>query len=403
LNQELMSAYLDGELTVAERERAERLLAESPECRQYLDQLRRQQSALRSIPRPKLAIDLSGRVLQAIEQARPAVPAGVATQRIWWRTWRGVAIAAGTAAAMLLGIYWNSLRGNGELAQPPIGPKPPEVAVDSGTDEPLPPETMVAVRQFQELVKLVAVFDFIVSPEAQHEKLVSNWMARNGIPVQKGILIDRKLEQEILQSRFIGGNKIAAAGGANRVADNVEMLFVRGTIKQIDGVWQEFLTIRGQPNPSVRIRMDLAVAPRELSVFLELNRATGLDVATMKANPGQLRTASAFPLQFAQRLGSVTLTSQSNDSFALQGDWEHTAPRERAGRPSVRLASAESSGAESNWAIAEAPFLLAQQTPGQQNQGVDPGASEVSPLLGFNDPDQPGQAIFIIRNEPAAD
>jgi hypothetical protein len=61
---ELLSAYLDGELTPAERAEAERLLAESPAARRLLDELRALGSTLQSLPRHELGANLSARVLQ---------------------------------------------------------------------------------------------------------------------------------------------------------------------------------------------------------------------------------------------------------------------------------------------------------------------------------------------------
>jgi hypothetical protein len=85
---ELLSAYLDGELDDAERARVERLLADSPAARQLLDELRALSSTLRSLPRHELEKDLSEEVMlsagrrkaNGIDAPRPApspsVPGG---------------------------------------------------------------------------------------------------------------------------------------------------------------------------------------------------------------------------------------------------------------------------------------------------------------------------------------
>jgi len=65
---ELFSAYLDGELTAAEQAEMERLLATSPAARQLLDELRVLSSTLQSLPVHKLDEDLSQQVLHAAEQ-----------------------------------------------------------------------------------------------------------------------------------------------------------------------------------------------------------------------------------------------------------------------------------------------------------------------------------------------
>ncbi len=63
---ELLSAYLDGELAAEEQAEVERLLAESQEARQLLDQLRTLGATLRSMPQHKLDEDLSRRVLKLV-------------------------------------------------------------------------------------------------------------------------------------------------------------------------------------------------------------------------------------------------------------------------------------------------------------------------------------------------
>ena len=65
---ELLSAYLDGELTAEEQAEVERLLARSPAARQLLDELRALSSTLQNLPQYKLAEDLSERVLRTAER-----------------------------------------------------------------------------------------------------------------------------------------------------------------------------------------------------------------------------------------------------------------------------------------------------------------------------------------------
>ncbi len=74
---ELLSAYLDGELTAAEQADVERLLARSPAARQLLEELRTLSSKLESLPQYKLGEDLSQQVLRIAERrmlTQPALP-----------------------------------------------------------------------------------------------------------------------------------------------------------------------------------------------------------------------------------------------------------------------------------------------------------------------------------------
>jgi hypothetical protein len=65
---ELLSAYLDGELPADERQRVERLLADQPESRQLLDELRALGGTLAVLPRHRLESDFAARVLRAAER-----------------------------------------------------------------------------------------------------------------------------------------------------------------------------------------------------------------------------------------------------------------------------------------------------------------------------------------------
>lgn len=68
-DQELLSAYLDGELTAAEQARVERLLADDPAYRQLYDELRALRTNFETLPRFTLAKDISSLVLRRAEQA----------------------------------------------------------------------------------------------------------------------------------------------------------------------------------------------------------------------------------------------------------------------------------------------------------------------------------------------
>ena len=75
---ELFSAYLDGELTAAEQAEVERLLADSPAARQLLEELRTLSTTLQSLPQYKLSEDLSELVLRTAERrmlTEPVEPA----------------------------------------------------------------------------------------------------------------------------------------------------------------------------------------------------------------------------------------------------------------------------------------------------------------------------------------
>ena len=69
---ELLSAYLDGELSPEERAMVQQQLEASPDLRQLVDDLRHVSQQVRSLPRYKLDDDFTDRVVQAAMEAKAA-------------------------------------------------------------------------------------------------------------------------------------------------------------------------------------------------------------------------------------------------------------------------------------------------------------------------------------------
>jgi anti-sigma factor RsiW len=120
---ELLSAYLDGELTAEEQAEVEQLLAANPAARQLLEELRALSSALQAMPAYTLEEDLSGRVLRLAERrmlagsgesTRDTEPVGTipAREGPLWRSilrrtvtpravlWSGLAVAVAVVLTM---------------------------------------------------------------------------------------------------------------------------------------------------------------------------------------------------------------------------------------------------------------------------------------------------------------
>lgn len=72
INEELISAYLDGELTAEEQAQVEQALAADARLRRMHDDLRSLRSRLQAMPRHKLDADFANRVLSAAKEAREA-------------------------------------------------------------------------------------------------------------------------------------------------------------------------------------------------------------------------------------------------------------------------------------------------------------------------------------------
>src|SRR5262245_28805226 len=99
-DRELLTAYVDGELSTRQRKAALRLLRRSPAARQLLRDLQADSAILRRLPRPAQVPDFTPSVLQAIAQ-RGLAPPAPRRRRFAVPAWIGVAAAA--ALVLLIG------------------------------------------------------------------------------------------------------------------------------------------------------------------------------------------------------------------------------------------------------------------------------------------------------------
>ncbi len=76
-NDDLIGAYLDGELSDRERQRVDQLLAENAHCRRTLQELRALRENLKSLPSHALGPDFQRRILSQIEREKQNTPAGL--------------------------------------------------------------------------------------------------------------------------------------------------------------------------------------------------------------------------------------------------------------------------------------------------------------------------------------
>ncbi|SFH87678.1 anti-sigma factor family protein [Planctomicrobium piriforme] len=79
--EDLLSAYLDGELTPSQRADVERQLAERPALREQLGELRELSAALRRLPRPAAPADFQASVLSALDALSKPLPTTAVTTR----------------------------------------------------------------------------------------------------------------------------------------------------------------------------------------------------------------------------------------------------------------------------------------------------------------------------------
>ena len=135
--EELLSGFLDGELTAEELREFEAALAADASLSRKLEQMRQIGNDLRSVPKQKLAPDFASRVLAAARQQALAsdsqVPQHVLPEPTipiegrkakWWGT---VSAVAALAASLLFIVYvsnWFSVSGENLVIVPPVDSNP---------------------------------------------------------------------------------------------------------------------------------------------------------------------------------------------------------------------------------------------------------------------------------------
>jgi hypothetical protein len=116
---ELLTAFIDGELSQRQRKAVMRLLHRSSEAREMVRQLQENAHKLKQLPRHKVEPSLVEEVLQAIAEQK-AQPKPAAQSRVVRRRWLPY-LAASLAASLLIGtigaLYWKSMNEKENIAK----------------------------------------------------------------------------------------------------------------------------------------------------------------------------------------------------------------------------------------------------------------------------------------------
>src|SRR5438874_7653731 len=106
---QLLTAFVDGQLSQRQRKAVMRLLNKSSEARELLRQLQENSHRMKNLPRHKVEPSLVDEVLQAIAEAKAQPAAATAPKR--QRRWLPV-IAATMAASIVIAVigvvYWKA-------------------------------------------------------------------------------------------------------------------------------------------------------------------------------------------------------------------------------------------------------------------------------------------------------
>lgn len=102
--QEQLSGYLDGELTDQQRQQVEGLLAESPQARQLLAELRQTARLVGELPRAKAPPGLAESIAAAVGTGGPPTSPSAA-RTIRWPLWFGGSAVAAAGILLVVGLF----------------------------------------------------------------------------------------------------------------------------------------------------------------------------------------------------------------------------------------------------------------------------------------------------------
>jgi len=289
INDELLSAYLDGEVTAAERAEVEKALAESPELRISLESLRQVQARLQSVPRLSLPEDFSERVWREAERrmAATAVAAstvGSASSVNWMRL---AAMAATVAAVLIVAVVIVANRQTGDIVHNgapddsdpvaggslagtpreggPIEGGPAGTEVERQNPPPPGAQQTVPVSTKRPAPLYIMVLDLVITKEGQEQRIFAKALSDARISYDSnnlGVSLNEDLRNDLLGTRIAAEVDQPNENRANEPFDIVDMVYVQGTVPQLDSV---FLAMK-QHNEAHAL-LDMAIDPKTQGVL----------------------------------------------------------------------------------------------------------------------------------------
>ena len=169
---QLLTAYVDGELSSRQHKLVVRLLEKSPAAGQILQQLQEHAQKIRQLPQKKLESAFAAQVIDAVKHPSVNQPAGrpvVARRR--WPTWSRYAVAASVLAVLAGGLTWL-------VNRQPNGPGPNHIAKNGAPRVPQAPHVDHSALVASVVEGVVGEFGRPLPPERPGTKLAFEDLAK---------------------------------------------------------------------------------------------------------------------------------------------------------------------------------------------------------------------------------
>jgi len=304
VNDELLSAYLDNEVSDEERAVVQRALEESPETRTSYESLKQVQSRLQAIPRLTLAEDFHERVVREAErrsQGHSVMP--VTALSAYTVKWIGISTFAATvAAALVVALVIAFNRHAPEIVENPNPVRPDLVQEDA----PLPDDEIANLPKFERRSdQKFLVLDMAITKRGHIEGVFNRVFGEFGIILDDsmdGVPLEKELQSELLATRFIAGVNQPDQNIVIEHFDIVDIFYISARGEYIAAIHDKM-----RKHPEVRVVLDVTLEPSHV-----LNAVDERTYAFAKSRS----KSKTWTGSFAYRLNiGIVLHSSSPRSF----------------------------------------------------------------------------------------
>jgi anti-sigma factor RsiW len=295
---ELISAWVDGELSDSEQVAVQQRLAEDELLRRLFERLSTLQRRLALMPSYRLDDGFAARVIRQIESTSPG-PSGTSTE--YSRDHGAIAVAsrrvrrpravawraafwtiAAIATAILLMVFVP--RGVEPTGQPvaensrmtiPLDAVDPPVDTPPAVPEAVSPDPEMSPFRFVSSlrnVQLVLVYEVLVTEEGVSNAAFSHLLRRHGIGFAETAVIKRREQEELLQQRFLHDVQIADQRAAEM--DRVDLFLVRTTGQTADAIYAD---LKSRPAGIGGFVLNLTTRGAESQVLNRLCQSTSVE------------------------------------------------------------------------------------------------------------------------------
>lgn len=269
---ELLSAYVDGEVSPEEREQVERSLAESAACRSQFEELRTLGDELRGLAAFHLDAGFADRVRRRIElEAEAGEPAEVSPEALVEPARRP---ESAPARSGWNGFVWTALAVAAAVVL--------MVTLRPAPAPPRPLQSPLTLIDRKVLERLVLAYEVTVTPQGVDSGAFFQLLKRHGIQILDTVPVAERERRSLLSCRFLKDAQPLEADVAGGT-DEIRLYLVYCTAQQADAMWGE---LRNRPEGFGSFFMNLTTRREGGGVITRLCDSAGV----------QRRMRVAFPL-----------------------------------------------------------------------------------------------------------